>query len=151
MLSANASLRDVALDEVCVPRMLRSALRIAFRDSGGALLIRGPWLQKVGPGSAVHREERCTASGTRADIHVPASRSRKTWMAGTSCVKTRFALLPGHDERGPYFNVIASPLRSTLAINPTWRPDNSSTAPFWLVSTIARAPPPTARPAPAAP
>jgi hypothetical protein len=99
MLSANASLRDVALDEVCVPRILRSALGIAFRDSGGALLIRGPWLQKVGPGSAVHREERCTASGTRADIHVPASRSRKTWMARTSCVKTRFALLPGHDEK----------------------------------------------------
>src|ERR1700687_1064245 len=49
----------------------------------------------------------------------------------------------------PYFNVIASPLRSTFAISPTWRPDNSSTAPFWLVSTIARAPPPTARTQPA--
>jgi 2-iminobutanoate/2-iminopropanoate deaminase len=50
-----------------------------------------------------------------------------------------------------YFNVIASPLRSTLAISPTCWPDSSSTAPFWLVSTMARAPPPTARPAPAAP
>jgi hypothetical protein len=50
-----------------------------------------------------------------------------------------------------YLIVIASPLRSAFAISPTWRPDNSSTAPFWLVSTMARAPPPTARPAPAAP
>jgi hypothetical protein len=29
-----------------------------------------------------------------------------------------------------YLNVIASPLKSALAISPTWRPDNSSTAPF---------------------
>ncbi len=50
-----------------------------------------------------------------------------------------------------YRSVIASPLRSAFAISPTWRPDNSSTAPFWLLSTIARAPPPTASPAPAAP
>src|SRR3981081_4584189 len=50
-----------------------------------------------------------------------------------------------------YFNVIASPLRSTLAISPTCWPDSSSTAPFWLVSTIARAPPPTASAAPPAP
>jgi hypothetical protein len=50
-----------------------------------------------------------------------------------------------------YFSVIASPLRSAFAINPTSRPDNSSTAPFWLVSTIARAPLPSASPAPAAP
>jgi hypothetical protein len=59
---------------------------------------------------------------------------------------------PKHSCDTPrYFIVIASPLRSTLAISPTCRPLNSSTAPFWLVSTIARAPPPTARPAPAAP
>ena len=50
-----------------------------------------------------------------------------------------------------YRIVIASPLRSAFAINPVWLPDNSSTAPFWLVSTMARAPRPTARPAPAAP
>jgi hypothetical protein len=25
--------------------------------------------------------------------------TRKTWMAGTSSAKTRFALLPGHDEK----------------------------------------------------
>jgi hypothetical protein len=50
-----------------------------------------------------------------------------------------------------YFRVIASPLRSALAISPTCRPDSSSTAPFWLVSTIARAPLPTVSPAPAAP
>ena len=51
----------------------------------------------------------------------------------------------------PYRIVIARPLRSAFAINPTWWPVNSSTAPFWLVSTIARAPRPTAMPAPAAP
>jgi hypothetical protein len=50
-----------------------------------------------------------------------------------------------------YLSVIASPLRSALAISPNCRPDNSSTAPFWFVSTMARAPPPTAMPAPAAP
>jgi hypothetical protein len=33
-------------------------------------------------------------------IHVfTASMNDKTWMAGTSSEKTRFALLPGHDER----------------------------------------------------
>src|SRR5262245_29501511 len=49
-----------------------------------------------------------------------------------------------------YFIVIASPLRSAFAISPTCRPESSRMAPFWLVSTIARTPPPTARPAPAA-
>ena len=42
--------------------------------------------------------------------------------------------------------MIASPLKSALAISPTCWPDNSSTAPFWLVSTIAREPLPTASP-----
>src|ERR1700759_3392743 len=42
-----------------------AALGTALRAAGsGALLIRGPCLAP-GPGSAVHREERCTASGTR--------------------------------------------------------------------------------------
>src|SRR4051812_23424838 len=54
-------------------------------------------------------------------------------------------------DDGAYRNVIANPLRSAFAINPVWRPDSSSTAPFWLLSTMARAPRPTARPAPAAP
>ena len=49
-----------------------------------------------------------------------------------------------------YFIVIASPLRSAFAISPTCRPESSRMAPFWLVSTIARTPPPTASPAPAA-
>ena len=52
-----------------------------------------------------------------------------------------YSPLKGHArftrEQTPYFNVIASPLRSALAISPTVRPDSSSTAPFWLVSTIA--------------
>jgi hypothetical protein len=30
-------------------------------------------------------------------IHVLLGRKEKTWMAGTSSAKTRFALLPGHD------------------------------------------------------
>jgi hypothetical protein len=51
----------------------------------------------------------------------------------------------------PYFNVMASPLRSAFAMSPICRPDSSSTAPFWLVRMIARAPRPTASPAPAAP
>ena len=49
-----------------------------------------------------------------------------------------------------YLIVIASPLRSAFAISPTCRPDSSRIAPFWLVSTIARTPPPSASPAPAA-
>src|SRR6516165_8860495 len=39
-----------------------------------------------------------------------------------------------------YRSVITSPLRSAATINPTWRPEIVSTAPFWLVSTIM--PPP---------
>jgi hypothetical protein len=39
-----------------------------------------------------------------------------------------------------YLNVIASPLKSALVISRTCRPDSSSTPPFWLVSTISRAP-----------
>ncbi|XSC44453.1 hypothetical protein ACF1BQ_044190 [Bradyrhizobium sp. RDT10] len=31
-------------------------------------------------------------------IHVLVTLQRKTWMPGTSSAKTRFALLPGHDE-----------------------------------------------------
>jgi hypothetical protein len=30
-------------------------------------------------------------------IHVFLLLHSKTWMVGTSCAKTRFALLPGHD------------------------------------------------------
>jgi hypothetical protein len=40
----------------------------------------------------------------------------------------------------PYLILIASPLKSALAIRRTCRPDSSGTPPFWLVSTIARAP-----------
>src|SRR5712672_3086671 len=36
-----------------VPRMLRSAPHLRR----GALLVRGPWLYEVGPGSAAHRQE----------------------------------------------------------------------------------------------
>lgn len=51
---------------------------------------------------------------------------------------------------GAHRTVIARPLRSAATISPAWRPEIASTAPFWLVSTIAPAPAPTARPAPAA-
>jgi hypothetical protein len=54
-------------------------------------------------------------------------------------------------HRVAYFSVMASPLRSTFASKPTCLPVSSSTAPFWFVSTIPRAPVPTASPAPAAP
>src|SRR5262249_57822618 len=50
-----------------------------------------------------------------------------------------------------YRSEITSPLRSAATISPAWRPDRRSTAPFWLVSTIAPAPAPIATPAPAAP
>ena len=42
-------------------------LRASSTRHGGALLIRGPLCTRIalGPGSAVHREERRTASGTR--------------------------------------------------------------------------------------
>lgn len=49
-----------------------------------------------------------------------------------------------------YRIAITSPLRSAATINPTWRPDTVSNAPFWLVSRIAPPPGPTAAPAPAA-
>ena len=45
-----------------------------------------------------------------------------------------------------YFTVITRPLRSALTIAPTEVPLSVSTAPFWLVSTIACAPRPTAAP-----
>src|SRR3981081_1319189 len=48
-------------------------------------------------------------------------------------------------------NEIASPLRSAFTIRPVCRPLSCSTAPFSLVSTIARTPLPTAAPAPPAP
>jgi hypothetical protein len=54
-------------------------------------------------------------------------------------------------HRVAYLSVMASPLRSTFASKPTCLPVSSSTAPFWFVSTIPRAPVPTASPAPAAP
>ena len=49
------------------------------------------------------------------------------------------AELVGSVDVPDYLIVIASPLKSAFAISPVWWPDNSSTAPFWLVSPIARA------------
>jgi hypothetical protein len=116
------------------------------------------------------------AAGFRCPGHPRlGDRKRKGWMPGSSSAKRVVALLPGmtnllerkkraptlasafppHAFRGggidaTYLNVIANPLRSAFANKPTSVPESSSTAPFWLVSTIARAPPPTASPAPAA-
>src|ERR1700692_4974236 len=46
--------------------------RSASPERRGALLIRGPFALAgfVGPGSAAHREERCTASGTRSSRQI---------------------------------------------------------------------------------
>ena len=53
-------------------------------------------------------------------------------------------------SRRGHLSVIANPLKSALAIRPTWRPSSSRTAPLVLVSTMARTPAPRASPAPAA-
>lgn len=50
-----------------------------------------------------------------------------------------------------YRSEMASPLKSTLAINPTCRPCICRSAPFSLRRTIAPAPAPSAAPAPTAP
>ena len=73
-------------DEGCVPRMLRSAKRCAADP--GSIVARGP-------GSAVHREERCTASGTReALLHTlsaggKASAGTAETGSGDFCVSTQ--------------------------------------------------------------
>ena len=54
---------------------MRNACPGCCAARSGALLIRGPLCTRIalGPGSAVHREERCTASGTRdALLHAAA-------------------------------------------------------------------------------
>ena len=85
------------------------------------------------PGPFARCSSRCQA---RYRVHLSRARYSRAAVAVRG--------LPG------YFIVIASPLRSAFAISPTCRPESSRTAPFWLVSTIARTPPPTASPAPAA-
>jgi hypothetical protein len=47
-----------------------------------------------------------------------------------------------------YLSEIANPLKSALAINPTWRPDSLSPAPFSFCNTMVRPPTPNAAPAP---
>jgi len=41
----------------------------------------------------------------------------KTWMAGTSSAKTRFALLPGHDEKANRFQVVRKSLKTLAAFS----------------------------------
>src|SRR5882724_740295 len=59
------------IDHDVSPSFLLLVLYVALRSPdaaqrvSGALLIRGPSGAAVGPGSAVHRKTRCTASGTR--------------------------------------------------------------------------------------
>ena len=87
-------------------------------------------------------------------IHVPASGDMDCFAEPVIGPRIRADPLARNDDgvgACAYRIVIASPLKSAFAIRPVCVPDNSSTAPFWLVSTMARAPRPTARPAPAAP
>jgi hypothetical protein len=58
-------------DEECLPRVLRSAKRCAA-DPGSIMHSR----IALGPGSTVHREERCTASGTRHSLRRPGASAR---------------------------------------------------------------------------
>src|ERR1700682_4075039 len=79
--------------------------------------------------------ERLVISGQMATA---CSRSPRTWMPGTSSAKTRFALLPGHDEtdlRDPHDEVYAlsacsrSAIRSSLSSMPIDRRTTSGAAP----------------------
>src|SRR5206468_272205 len=88
-------------------------------------------------GERVIRRSRRVGKAKRAHQLFRLSRAS---MVGTALAR----LCPpyGTESSGtrPYRIVIASPLRSAFAIKPTCVPLSSSTAPFWLVSTMARAP-----------
>ena len=113
----------------------REAEGIDVPERGGRLVVVCPWSEGAGQprwigSTGSGRNPTCPEGDS---LHAPRTRASAT-----------------RDE-SPYSSVIARPLRSRFASNPTCRPVSSSTAPFWLVSTIARAPVPTASPAPAAP
>jgi hypothetical protein len=73
----------------------------------------------------------------------------KSWMPGTRLGMTNVSLVDG--VRGLYRSDSAMPLTSRLTISPVWLPLRCSTAPFWLVRTIACGPRMMVAPAPAAP
>jgi hypothetical protein len=110
-------------------------------------------------GCNADQRHRPTPIPTQLNVKVAASRMQSLYRlenvahcAHGDCLLAKEAMLLHVIKRIAYSSsVIASPLRSAFASNPTWLPLNSNTAPFWLVSTIARAPVPTARPTPAAP
>jgi hypothetical protein len=53
--------------------------------------------------------------GQLPGIHVLTPGCKKMWMAGTSRAKTRFALLPGHDERANRFQAVSESLEMPAA------------------------------------
>ena len=100
------------------------------------------------PGRANRRGAKSKRPSRQASRQEPSSISGSYGTLQDSCWLQN---CPRCAQSAPnYFIVIASPLRSAFAISPTCRPESSRMAPFWLVSTIARTPPPTASPAPAA-
>jgi hypothetical protein len=86
-----------------------------------------------------------SAFGGKADIGTKCGR------AGQCPEKSSIEILGVSSAVANYRSEITSPLRSAATISPAWRPASLRTAPFWLASTIAPAPGPTATPAPAAP
>ena len=69
------------------------------------------------------------------------------WSALATKCNAGFQRAEARARRSPaYLTVITRPLRSALTMAPTERPVSVSTAPFWLVSTMACAPRPTAAP-----
>lgn len=96
----------------------------------------GPWVM-VQDASLADGLDRLAARAVRRADRAP--------QAGVAARLFRSAPWPD------YLNPIARPDRSRSAIRPTCEPLSSSTAPFSLRSTMARAPTPTAAPAPTAP
>ena len=108
------------------------------------------------PGRVIKADDFSTARDTRAIVEEARAEAARILADANEVYERERQRGHGVSEHLPtlrhrYFIVIANPLRSSFAISPTCWPDSSSTAPFWLVSTIARAPAPTASPAPAAP
>ena len=112
--------------------------------------------------TAGRRGRRAEAAQAQARPATPAAPETCAGRAAAACRLSRAAQsMPAADGSATvrsqwaaasrYLSVIASPLKSAFASKPTCLPLNSRMAPFWFLSTMARAPRPTARPTPAAP
>ena len=109
--------------------------------------------------TAARRSRRAEASQAQARPATPAAPETCAGRAAAACRLSRSACSGAGCETGDrpqprtnlYLSVIASPLKSAFASKPTCLPLNSRMAPFWFLSTMARAPRPTASPTPAAP